>query len=74
MSHSLATPAIDHKRAHLAQTAIDARLSEADDVTGSLGFMCGLKPGAEKYGAAGARGYGFGRLDQLAVEHLMGAR
>jgi len=24
--------------------------------------------------AAGVRGYGFGRLDQLAVEHLMGAR
>ena len=24
--------------------------------------------------AAGARGYGFGRLEQLAVEHLMGAR
>jgi xylose isomerase len=24
--------------------------------------------------AAAARGYGFGRLDQLAIEHLMGAR
>jgi xylose isomerase len=24
--------------------------------------------------AVGARGYGFGRLDQLAVEHLLGAR
>jgi xylose isomerase len=24
--------------------------------------------------AAAARGYGFGRLDQLAIEHLLGAR
>lgn len=40
----------------VAQTAVDARLSD-DDVVGSLGFMCGLKPGAEKYGAAAARGY-----------------
>jgi len=39
----------------VAKTAVDAPL--ADDVTGSLGFMCGLKPGAEKYGIAGARGY-----------------
>jgi hypothetical protein len=41
----------------VAQTAVDARLSDADDVVGSLGFMCGLKPSAEKYGAAAARGY-----------------
>lgn len=39
----------------VAQTAVDAPLGE--DVTGSMGFMCGLKPGAEKYGAAAARGY-----------------
>jgi hypothetical protein len=41
----------------VAQTSVDARLSDADGVVGSLGFMCGLKPGAEKYGAAAARGY-----------------
>ncbi|MBL8770679.1 MAG: hypothetical protein JNK30_04800 [Phenylobacterium sp.] len=41
----------------VAQTAVDAKLSADDDVMGSLGFLCGLKPGAEKYGIAGARGY-----------------
>lgn len=41
----------------VAQTSVDARLSGRDDVVGSLGFMCGLKPGAEKFGAAAARGY-----------------
>jgi hypothetical protein len=40
----------------IARTAIDRRL-DGDDVTGSLGFMCGLKPGAEKYGVAAARGW-----------------
>ncbi|MBX3482602.1 hypothetical protein [Phenylobacterium sp.] len=39
----------------VAQTSVDAPLG--DDATGSLGFMCGLKPGAEKYGVAAARGY-----------------
>lgn len=39
----------------VAQTSVDAPLG--DDTTGSLGFMCGLKPGAEKYGIAAARGY-----------------
>lgn len=39
----------------IAQTAIDRRLD--DDVMGSVGFMCGLKPGAEKSGAAAAHGY-----------------
>lgn len=40
----------------VARTAIDRRI-DGDDVTGSLGFMCGLKPGAEKYGVAAARGW-----------------
>jgi hypothetical protein len=40
----------------VAQTSVDAPLG--DDTTGSLGFMCGLKPGVEqRYGAAAARGY-----------------
>lgn len=43
--------------AGVAQTSVDARLSGDDGVMGSLGFLCGLKPGAEKYGAAAARGY-----------------
>lgn len=40
----------------VARTAIDRRL-DGEDVTGSLGFMCGLKPGADRYGAAAARGW-----------------
>ncbi|MEW5685407.1 MAG: hypothetical protein AB1942_10845 [Pseudomonadota bacterium] len=40
----------------VARTAIDRRL-DGEDVTGSLGFMCGLKPGADKFGAAAARGW-----------------
>lgn len=39
----------------VARTAIDRRLD--DDAVGSIGFMCGLKPGAEKSGAAAAHGY-----------------
>lgn len=41
----------------VAQTAIEARLADNGDVVGALGFMCGLKPGAERYGVAAARGY-----------------
>ncbi|PZQ64677.1 MAG: hypothetical protein DI570_04405 [Phenylobacterium zucineum] len=40
----------------IARTAIDRRL-DGDDVTGSLGFMCGLKPGADRFGVAAARGW-----------------
>lgn len=40
----------------VAKTAVERRLAE-DGLTGSLGFMCGLKPGAEKSGAAAMRGH-----------------
>ena len=40
----------------VAKTSVDYR-STTDGVTGSLGFLCGLKPGAERTGAAAARGY-----------------
>jgi hypothetical protein len=43
------------RRAGIARTAIDARLSD-DDVTGALGFLCGIQPGAGRTGAAAARG------------------
>jgi len=43
------------KRAGIARTAIDRRLS-GDDLTGSLGFLCGIQPGADRNGAAAARG------------------
>ena len=42
------------KRAGIARTAIDRRLD--DDVTGALGFLCGIQPGADRNGAAAARG------------------
>lgn len=38
----------------VAKTAIDHRYDE--DVVGSLGFLCGLDQGAERKGAADARG------------------
>ena len=38
----------------VAKTAIDARLDT--DVTGALGFLCGLQSGARQSGAASARG------------------
>jgi hypothetical protein len=43
------------KRAGIAKTAIDRRLS-GDEVMGSLGFLCGIQPGADRNGAAAARG------------------
>lgn len=43
------------RRAGIARTAIDRRLS-GEDVTGSLGFLCGIQPGADRNGAAAARG------------------
>jgi hypothetical protein len=44
------------RRAGIAKTSLDYA-GPADGVTGSLGFLCGLKPGAERTGAATARGY-----------------
>lgn len=40
----------------VARTSVDKRLG-AEDLTGSLGFLCGLEPGAGSQGAAAARGY-----------------
>lgn len=40
----------------VARTSVDRRLA-SDDVIGSLGFLCGLEPGAGKDGGAAARGY-----------------
>ena len=40
----------------IARTSVDRRLA-SDDLTGSLGFLCGLEPGAGKQGLAAARGY-----------------
>lgn len=41
----------------VAKTSVDRRFSD-QGVVGSLGFLCGLEPGAERRGgAAGARGY-----------------
>jgi opacity protein-like surface antigen len=44
------------KQAGVARTSVDRRL-RSQDVTGSLGFLCGLQPGAERSGAAAANGY-----------------
>ena len=43
------------KRAGIARTAVDRRLA-SDELTGSLGFLCGIQPGADRSGAAAARG------------------
>ena len=43
------------KRAGIARTAVDRRLS-GEDLTGYLRFLCGIQPGAERNGAAAARG------------------
>lgn len=40
----------------VARTSVDRSLA-SEDITGSLGFLCGLEPGAGKQGAAAARGY-----------------
>jgi len=45
------------RRAGIAKTSMERRFAEADDVTGSLGFLCGLQPGQKPSGAAAARGY-----------------
>lgn len=43
--------------AGVARTAVDHRFDDPG-VVGSLGFLCGLEPGAERqHGAAAARGY-----------------
>jgi len=43
--------------AGIAKTSMESRFTESDDVTGSLGFLCGLQPGQKPTGAAAARGY-----------------
>lgn len=43
------------RRAGIARTAVDRALS-GDDVTGSLGFLCGIQQGATRSGIAAARG------------------
>lgn len=43
------------KRAGIARTAVDRRLA-GDELTGYLGFLCGIQPGADRNGAAAARG------------------
>lgn len=43
------------KRAGIARTAVDRRLA-GDDLMGYLGFLCGIQPGADRNGAAAARG------------------
>ena len=45
------------RTAGIAKTSLESRLAESDDVTGSLGFLCGLQPGQKPNGAAAARGY-----------------
>ena len=41
----------------IARTSVDYRLKE-DGLTGSLGFLCGIQPGADRFGgAAAARGH-----------------
>jgi hypothetical protein len=40
-----------------AKTAIDRRFGRRDDITASLGFLCGLQPGHND--AGGAAAYGF---------------
>ena len=39
-----------------ARTSVDHRFSRRQDITGSLGFLCGLQPGHTESGGAGAYG------------------
>lgn len=39
-----------------AKTAVEHRFSRRQDITGSLGFLCGLQPGHTESGGAGAYG------------------
>jgi hypothetical protein len=39
-----------------ARTAVDRRFSRRDDITGSIGFLCGLQPGHTEAGGAAAYG------------------
>jgi hypothetical protein len=39
-----------------AKTAVDHRFTRSQDVTGSVGFLCGLKPGHNETGGAAAYG------------------
>ena len=45
------------RTAGIAKTSVESRLSESDDITGALGFLCGIQPGQKPTGAAAARGY-----------------
>ena len=45
------------RTAGIAKTSVESRLAENDDVTGALGFLCGIQPGQKPTGAAAARGY-----------------
>jgi hypothetical protein len=40
-----------------AKTAIDRRFGRRDDITGSVGFLCGLQPGHNQSGGAAAYGF-----------------
>ncbi len=44
------------KQSGVAKTAVDRRFA-SDDVTGALGFLCGLGPGPSDKGGAAAYGY-----------------
>jgi hypothetical protein len=39
-----------------ARTAVDHRFSRRDNITGSIGFLCGLQPGHTEAGGAAAYG------------------
>ena len=39
-----------------ARTAVDHRFSRRQDITGSIGFLCGLQPGHTESGGAGVYG------------------
>lgn len=39
-----------------AKTALDHRFARREDLTGSVGFLCGLQPGHNESGAAAAYG------------------
>ncbi len=50
-----AAEAYEMRRAGITRTAVDRALA-GDDLTGSLGFLCGIQPGADRNGIAAARG------------------
>ncbi|HEX3366621.1 hypothetical protein [Phenylobacterium sp.] len=55
----LARPALQSKTldtAVFAKTAVETKLAGRSDLTGGLGFMCGLQPGHTESGGAAAYG------------------